>query len=212
MNALPGKLRADVCDAIRAAAAATLGPHGSLDGADEAAFQRHVLDELASNGFQAEQLVRLGTAVRIHEFDIIWRKDGQSGAIELKLKSKKRRHPADDSRLFFWYDLKWLELGREAGHFDIGTSVLLTDLRQLYKETGRGDERHDYYRIGHQNSHRCRANEPDHFFDLKYAPRTQFLDEMYPLRIEGCYDFQDKWSVVTGDTYLLVVPVGGEAI
>lgn len=208
MKALPDKLRPDLGDAIRDAAAATLGPHGSLDGADETGtFQPHVLDELSSRGFQADPLVRFETAIRVHEFDIIWRKDGQRGAIELKLKSRQRNHPADDSRLFFWYDLKWLELGREAGHIDFGTSVLLTDLRQLYEETGRGDERHDYYRIGHLNSHRCRADEPDHFFDLRYAPKTQFLKEMYPLRIEGCYDFRDKWSVVADDTYLLMVPV-----
>jgi len=180
---------------------------------EDESFRPLIVNALQEKGFNCSELRKLNTTARTHEFDIIWELDGEKGAIELKIPSKSRNHPVDDSRLFFWYDIKWLEVGIEASSFNQGTAILLTDLIQLYEETGRGDWRHDYYRIGHLNEHRCNQSEPDHYFEKKYKPENQFIKELYPLSIKGCYDFRDKWSVIPpfssgeGCLYYLVVPV-----
>jgi hypothetical protein len=192
-----------------------LSRYGGLDTTTEDGVLRpHLLRALESRGFRTQQNpVWLPTSVRQHPFDLTWERDGIRGAIELKLKSQAQRAPVDDSRLFFWYDLKWLEAGIEVGSLECGTAILLTDIRQLYEETGRGDWRHSYYQIGHLNPHRCRVDGPDHFFGRKYKPETQFLPQLYPLKIQGCYDFRDKWHVINDElahdksVFLLVVPV-----
>jgi len=201
----------DILDSAKAVAWALHQEHKGVGRwVEDADLRPAMVSELQAKGFRTSEIRSLPTGVRSHPFDIVWNRDGAVGAIELKLKS--RTAPVDDARLYFWYDIKWLELGIEAGQFAHGTAILLTDLRSLYEESGRGDWRHDYYRIGHRNAHRCNGNEPDHLFDRKYKPQTQFLSELFPLRIRGCYDFRSLWHVVSAGTsplYLLAVPVSG---
>jgi hypothetical protein len=201
--------QADIAAAVREVAGQLLDRHSGLGPSlEDADFRPAVVAALQNRGFRAQSAVPLTTKVRPHPFDIVWERGGDNGAIELKLKA--RTAPVDDSRLFFWYDLKWLESGIEAGSIGAGTAVLLTDLRQLYEESGRGDWRHDYYRIGHRNIHRCKSDGPDHLFERRYKPVTQFLPELHPLSISGCYDFRDKWRTLSSGSraaFLLVVPV-----
>lgn len=199
----------DILDIATTVASQLSSIHGSVGPWNEDAdYRPAIVDELQARGYRTGEIRPLTTSVRTHRFDVIWDRDGVRGAIELKLPT--RTSPADDARLFFRYDIKWLELGITAGHFTHGTAILLTDLRSLYEESNRGDWRHDYYRIGQANPHRCLRDGPDHLFDRKYAPGTQFLNELYPLRIDGCYDFRQGWTVISSGTsalYQLVVPV-----
>lgn len=179
---------------------------------EDSSLRPAMVEALERRGFRCHIDQRLRTTVRRHPFDILWERGGILGAIELKLKG--RGAPADDTRLFFWYDLKWLESGIAAGSFAAGTALLVTDLAQLREESGRGDWRHDYYRIGWLHAHRCSPTGPDHVFDRKYKPETQFLPELFPLRIQGCYDFRDKWHLVSDGSeaslFLLAVPVAAQ--
>jgi hypothetical protein len=174
-------------------------------------FRPMLIDALRARDFNCDGFIHtLPTAARPHPFDLVWEREGINGAIELKLPVGKRGAPPDDSRLSFWYDVKWLELGIEAGHFEHGTALLLTDLRQLVDDSTGSDMRHEHYRIGRHHAHRCGANGPDHLFDYRYKS-TKFIRELYPLHIRGCYDFRERWRTIPDcverPVYLLSVPV-----